>query len=133
MVKKKKPATSASKKAKSSDLLTEIIIKGIQDKKGKNIVSLNLKEISHAVSDYFIICHGTSNIQVQAIAESVEDEVRNAVGLKPWHREGIQNAEWILLDYVDVVVHIFQENTRNFFQIENLWADAETINVVSDN
>jgi ribosome-associated protein len=133
MVKKKKPATSASKKAKSSDLLTEIIIKGIQDKKGKNIVSLNLKEISHAVSDYFIICHGTSNIQVQAIAESVEDEVRNAVGLKPWHREGIQNAEWILLDYVDVVVHIFQENTRNFFQIENLWADAETINVASDN
>jgi ribosome-associated protein len=133
MVKKKKPASPASKKVKSSDLLTEIIIKGIQDKKGKNIVSLNLKEIPHAVSDYFIVCHGTSNIQVQAIAESVEDEVRNAVGLKPWHREGVQNAEWILLDYVDVVVHIFQENTRNFFQIENLWADAETINVVSDN
>jgi ribosome-associated protein len=121
------------KKAESSDLLTEIIIKGIQDKKGKNIVSLKLKEIPHAVSDYFIVCHGTSNIQVQAIAESVEDEVRNAIGLKPWHREGVQNAEWILLDYVDVVVHIFQENTRSFFQIEKLWADAETINVASDN
>ncbi|MGD0711220.1 MAG: ribosome silencing factor [Bacteroidales bacterium] len=121
------------KKAESSELLTEIIIKGIQDKKGKNIVSLKLKDIPHAVTDYFIVCHGTSNIQVQAIAESVEDEVRNAVGLKPWHKEGVQNAEWILLDYVDVVVHIFQENTRNFFQIENLWADAETINVASDN
>jgi ribosome-associated protein len=121
------------KKSESSDLLTEIIIKGIQDKKGKNIVSLNLKNIHHAVSDYFIVCHGTSNIQVQAIAESVEDEVRKAIGAKPWHREGMQNAEWILLDYVDVVVHIFQENTRNFYNIEKLWADAETINIESDN
>jgi len=113
------------KVAEPSDFLTEIIIKGIQDKKGKNITSLNLKKIDHAVSDYFIVCHGTSNTQVLAIAESVEDEVRNALGLKPWHKEGVQNAEWILLDYVDVVVHIFQETTRDFYQIENLWADAE--------
>lgn len=113
------------KRADTSDFLSEIIVKGIQEKKGKNIISLNLKNIEHAVTDYFIVCHGTSNTQVQAIAESVEDEVRKAIGLKPWHREGIQNAEWILLDYIDVVVHIFQENTRDFFQIENLWADAE--------
>jgi ribosome-associated protein len=113
------------KKEDTSDFLTEIIIKGIQDKKGKNIVSLNLKNIDHTVSDYFIICHGTSTTQVQAIAESVEDEILTTIGIKPWHREGVQNAEWILLDYVDVVVHIFQETTRNFFQIENLWADAE--------
>ncbi|MFA4852747.1 MAG: ribosome silencing factor [Bacteroidales bacterium] len=113
------------KKEDTSDFLTEIIIKGMQDKKGKNIISLNLKNIDHAVSDYFIICHGTSYTQVQAIAESVEDEIFTTIGMKPWHREGVQNAEWILLDYVDVVVHIFQETIRNFFQIESLWADAE--------
>jgi ribosome-associated protein len=112
------------KKADTSDFLTEIIIKGIQDKKGKDIVSIDLKSLQFAITDYFVVCHGTSNTQVQAIAESVEEEVRKAIGLKPWHKEGIMNAEWILLDYVDVVVHIFQENTRNFYQIENLWADA---------
>ena len=112
------------KRADTSEFLSEIIIKGIQDKKGKDITSMNLKNIEHA-TDYFIVCHGSSNIQVQAIAESIEDEVRKAIGIKPWHREGIQNAEWILLDYVDVVVHVFQENTRGFYQIESLWADAE--------
>ena len=121
----KKKKEKRKKKKDTSDFLTEIIIKGIQNKKGKNIVSLNLKNIDHAVSDYFIICHGTSNTQVQAIAESVEDKIFTTIGLKPWHREGVQNAEWILLDYVDVVVHIFQETVRNFFQIESLWADAE--------
>ena len=120
------------KRADTSVFLSEIIVKGIQEKKGKNIISLNLKNIEHAVTDYFIVCHGNSNTQVQAIAESVEDEVRKAIGLKPWHREGFQNAEWILLDYIDVVVHIFQENTRNFFQIENLWADAEIKNINED-
>jgi ribosome-associated protein len=125
MAKKKKTALPAGRKKDTSDFLSEIIIKGIQEKKGKNIVSLGLKNIEHAVTDYFIVCHGTSNTQVQAIAESVEDEVRKAIGVKPWHREGLQNSEWILLDYVDVVVHIFQENTRSFFQIEKLWADAE--------
>jgi len=113
------------KRADTSEFLSEIIIKGIQDKKGKDITSINLKNIEHAVTDYFIVCHGSSNTQVQAIAESIEDEVRKSIGLKPWHREGVQNAEWILLDYVDVVVHVFQENTRDFYQIEKLWADAE--------
>ena len=112
------------KKADTSDFLTEIIIKGIQEKKGKDIVSLDLKSMQHAVTDYFIVCHGTSDTHVQAIADSVEQEVREAIGLKAWHREGVQNAEWILLDYIDVVVHIFQENIRNFYQIEKLWADA---------
>ncbi len=117
------------KKVDTSDFLTEIIIKGIQEKKGKKIVSLNLKNIQYAVTDYFIVCHGTSTTQVQAIAKSIEDEVRKAIGLKPWHVEGFQNAEWILLDYFNVVVHVFQENTRNFYQIENLWADAEIIQI----
>ena len=120
------------KKENTSDFLTEIIIKGIQNKKGRDIVSLDLKSMHHAVTDYFIICHGTSNVHVQAIADSVEEEVRNAIGLKAWHREGVQNAEWILLDYIDVVVHIFQENTRNFYQIEKLWADAVTKQIDND-
>ena len=112
-------------KTKSSELLSEIIIRGIKERKGEKIISLNLKNIDNAISDYFIVCHGNSNIQVNAIAESIEEEVQKAIGMKPWHKEGIQNAEWILLDYVDVVVHIFQEVTRNFYQLEKLWADAE--------
>jgi len=111
-----------------SDFLAEIIIKVIQDKKGKNIMSLNLKKIHNSVTDYFIICHGTSNVQVRAIVESIEEEINTATGLKPWHIEGMQNAEWVLLDYVDVVVHVFQENIRNFYNIEKLWADAEISN-----
>ena len=120
------------KKADTSDFLSEIIIKGIQEKKGKDIVSLDLKSLHHAVTDYFIICHGTSDTHVQAIAESVEAEVRDAIGLKAWHREGVQNSEWILLDYIDVVVHIFQENIRNFYQLEKLWADAGMKQIEND-
>ncbi len=119
------------KKTNISDSLSEIVIKGIQEKKGKNIVSMNLKNIQNAVTDYFIICHGTSSTQVAAIADSIEFEVRTAAGIKPWHKEGFQNAEWILLDYADVVVHVFQEKIRDFYQIESLWADAEVINIES--
>lgn len=117
------------KKTNISDSLSEIVIKGIQEKKGKNIVSMNLKNIQNAVTDYFIVCHGTSSTQVTAIADSIESEVRKVAGIKPWHKEGFQNAEWILIDYADVVVHVFQEKIRNFYQIESLWADAEVIKI----
>jgi ribosome-associated protein len=120
------------KKIDVSDSISEIVIKGIQEKKGKNIISMNLKNIHNAVTDYFIICHGTSSTQVAAIAGSVEYEVKKATGMNPWHKEGYQNSEWILLDYADVVVHIFQEKIRDFYQIENLWADAEVTNVESE-
>jgi ribosome-associated protein len=120
------------KKTGNSESISELVIKGIQEKKGKNIVSMNLKNIQNAVTDYFIVCHGTSSIQVTAIAEAIESEVRMSAGIKPWHKEGFQNAEWILLDYADVVVHIFQEKIRDFYQIENLWADAEIINIESE-
>lgn len=112
-------------KKENTENLSEIIIKGIQEKKGKDIVSLDLRKLDNAVSDYFIVCHGNSNTQVLAIADSIQDEVLNATGLKPWHKEGMLNAEWILLDYSDIVVHIFQETPRHFYQIEKLWADAE--------
>ncbi len=120
-------------KKTESDILAETIVDSIQEKKGKEIVSLKLKKIPNAVCDYFIICHGTSKIQVEAIAESVEEEVKKAFGYNPWHKEGFENAEWILLDYIAVVVHIFQENTRAFYNLEDLWADAEIKHIKSEN
>jgi len=112
-------------KQTNSKILTQSIIHGIQKKKGNGIISLNLTNLSNSVSNYFVICHGNTKIQVEAIAEAVEENVRKKIGDKPWHKEGFENAEWILLDYVDVVVHIFQESTRTFYNLEKLWADAE--------
>lgn len=107
-----------------SEALTGLIIQGMEDAKAKNIVLLDLREIENAVTDFFVICHGTSRPQLEAIADRViEKTIRNAK-VKPWHREGFENAEWILLDYVDVVVHIFREDRREFYQLEKLWADA---------
>lgn len=115
----------AKRKQTDSEKLVQSIVQGIQEKKGKGIVSLNLTNLTNSVSNYFVICHGNSKVQVEAIAEAVEEIVREKLGDKTWHKEGHENAEWILLDYVDVVVHIFQENTRTFYNLEKLWADAE--------
>ena len=104
--------------------LSKYIVKGIQEKKGTNIVILNLKEVGNAIADYFVICTGSSDTQIDAISESVEKEVLDAVDEKPWHREGFQNKEWILIDYVNVVVHIFKSDVRSFYGLEELWGDA---------
>ena len=104
--------------------LLEAVFKGIQEKKGLRILDLDLSEIENAVTTHFVICHGESNRQVTAIADAVEETVRKETSEKPWHREGVQNAEWILLDYANVVVHIFNETTRKFYNLEGLWADA---------
>jgi ribosome-associated protein len=120
----------AKKKVKEvSSMLTEIIIKGLQEKKGKSIKCIDLRSIKGAISDYFIICHGTSRTQVEALAKSVRNEVKTAIGANPYHTEGTENAEWILLDYFDVVVHIFEESRRRFYNLEGLWADAEINNI----
>lgn len=113
-------------KETSAVKLTKIIINGVQDKKGKDIVSLDLSKIPNAVCSHFVVCHGTSSTQVEAIADAVIEKVRNKTGEKPWHKEGFENAEWILIDYVDVVLHIFRKSVRDFYQLEDLWADAET-------
>jgi ribosome-associated protein len=113
------------KKKSETEILSGLIIKGIQDKKGKDIVQMDLTNVKNAICDSFIICHGTSRVQVEALANAIEAEVTKAVGVKPSHREGFENAEWILLDYFNVVVHVFQENIRGFYKLENLWADAE--------
>ena len=116
---------SKTKKTKNSDELTELIVKGIQEKKGENIVQLNLKGVDGAVTDYFIICEANSSTQIGAIKDSIEEEVRKALGEKPWHVEGTSNLEWVLLDYVNVVAHIFNKEKREYFDLEGLWADAE--------
>lgn len=114
-----------SKKVKTaSEMLVTIAAEGVFEKKGENVVKIDLRGIKNAVADFFLICHGTSRAQVEAIAESVQSEVKKATGLNVWKKEGFENAEWILLDYVDVVVHIFQEPNRNFYKLEELWADA---------
>lgn len=104
--------------------LVDALIKGIQEVKGKEIVHLDLRHVGNTVCDHFIICHGDSDTQVDAIASSVERFGREQAGEKPWHSEGFSNAEWILLDYVDVVVHIFHREKRGYYAIEDLWADA---------
>lgn len=113
----------------SAENLNKYIVKGIQEKKGTNIVILNLKGIGSAVADYFILCTGNSDTQVDAITNSIEKEVLLGAEENPWHREGLKNREWILLDYVTVVVHIFKDDVRSFYGLEELWGDAEIIEV----
>lgn len=108
-----------------TEILSDIIIKGIQEKKGLDIVVLDMRALPNTVCDKFIICTGNSNTQVDAISGSVEELVRKELAEKPWHVEGISNSEWILMDYVNIVVHIFQPEARSFYNLESLWADAE--------
>jgi len=112
------------KKTNNDQLITEIL-KGIEDVKGADIQLFDLREIENTVTDYFIICTGNSNTQVSAISGSVQKIVSKELHEKPWHIEGEANAEWILMDYVNVVVHIFQKQTREFYDIESLWGDAK--------
>ena len=112
----------------NTDEVLQTIINTMQEKKGIDIVSLNLKKIHAAVIDYFIICHGSSRTQVDAIASNIVDDVSVKCGQRPSNQEGFENAEWILIDYVDVLVHVFLDTTRNFYQLEKLWADAEKKN-----
>jgi len=105
--------------------ISETIVFGIQEKKGNDIVRLDLRNIHSSVADYFIVCHAESSTQVKAIAGSVEEEVYKALREDPIRKEGFQNAEWIILDYGDVVVHIFKTDKRAHYGIEDLWGDAE--------
>lgn len=114
-----------NKIAQESTSISELVIHGIQEKKGNDIVRLDLRNIHSSVADYFVVCHAESSTQIKAIANSVEEEVFKALKLDPWRKEGMQNADWIILDYIDVVVHIFKTDKREFYGIEDLWGDAE--------
>ena len=110
----------------------DFVIQGIQEKKGKQIVKLDLRKIQNSCANHFIICHATSKPHMESIAKSVEEFVKINTGENPMHKEGYANAEWILIDYFDVVIHIFQEVTRRFYKLEELWADAEIQHIESD-
>lgn len=110
----------------SSEQLAIAAVEGIRDKKGLDIVTMDLRNVKGAITDFFVIASGTSDRHVQALADSVEKYIRENLNDRPFSREGVQRGEWILLDYVNVVVHLFQSERRYFFDIESLWADAET-------
>jgi ribosome-associated protein len=105
--------------------ISALIVHGIQEKKGNDIIRLDLRNIHSSVADFFIICHAESSNQIKAIAKSIEDEVFKVTGEDPYRKEGLESADWVLLDYVDVVVHIFKTEKREFYGIEDLWGDAE--------
>ncbi len=113
----------AKKQINNDDLLSNII-KGIEDVKGENIDILDLRAIDNTVCDYFVICNGNSNTQVNAIVGSIQKLVSKELKDKPWHVEGTENGEWVLMDYVNIVVHVFQKHIREYYRIESLWGDA---------
>ena len=116
----------------SSEVLSEWVVEGMLDKKAHDVVVMDLREIKHAVADYFIVCSGNSDTQIDAISDSVEDQIHKKSKQNPWKREGQQNKEWILLDYIDVVAHIFNKEKRTFYGLEELWGDAK-ITRIEDN
>tara|TARA_R110002124_G_scaffold233351_3_gene398560 strand:+ start:701 stop:1072 length:372 start_codon:yes stop_codon:yes gene_type:complete len=122
----------AIKKINTDDLIAEII-KGIDDVKGEDVQLLDLRGIENTVCDYFIICSGSSNTQVKAISSSIQKVVSKSIKDKPWHIEGEINSEWVLMDYVNVVVHVFQKNIREYYDIESLWGDAKITKISPTN
>jgi ribosome-associated protein len=113
------------RKGISSEKLSEIIVKGMQEKKAIDIVIMDLRKVKNAVADFFVICSGNSDKQLDAIADSVDQEVYKAFSENPWHTEGKNNKEWMLLDYINVVAHVFRKDRREFYALERLWGDAD--------
>lgn len=119
MGKRKKDSTAISEK------LSKEIIKGMQEKKAMDIILMDLRKVKNAVADFFVICSGNSDKQLDAIADSVDEQVDKALNEKPWHLEGKNNKEWVVLDYTNVVAHIFRRDRRDFYALEKLWGDAD--------
>lgn len=114
--------------------LLAIINKAIIEKKGIDLVNLNLIKTDNSITDYFVICHGSSGVHVNTIAESIIRTVKTEIKENVWQKEGLENSQWVLLDYVDIVVHVFQKEYRDFYKLEELWADATTeIIVIEEN
>jgi ribosome-associated protein len=112
------------KKSDGTDVLLESVMKGIFEKKGLSVLKIDLRKLDTRIADYFVICHAPSGTQVSAICDSVDDTVRKETGEKPLHVEGLDNCFWVLLDYGNIIVHIFLEEYRKFYSLESLWADA---------
>ncbi len=105
-------------------MLTEIATKGIQDKKGRGITIIDLKEIEGSLFDYYVVCTGNSPSHIDSITDAVEREIKLSTGINPKRIEGLQNCQWVLLDYFDVIIHVMLEETRDFYKIEQMWKDA---------
>jgi len=119
----------ARKKKHDSEKLADLVVKGMQEKKASDIVLMDLREVKNAVTDFFVICSGNSDKQLSAISDSVDEFVYKDLKENPWHTEGKNNKEWMLLDYISVVVHIFKKDRRDFYSLEKLWGDAEIIEI----
>lgn len=117
------------KKQADSEKLSKAIVIGMQEKKASEIVVMDLREIKNAVADFFIVCSGSSDKQLDAIAGSIDDEVFKKLKENPWQMEGRSNKEWVILDYITVVAHIFRRDRRQFYSIERLWGDAKITEV----
>jgi ribosome-associated protein len=117
---KKKSAARLTKNSK----IIKTIIAAIQEKKGENIISLDLRKINEAVADFFIICEAGNQTQIRAIADNVEDRVKKKCNENPYHHEGYQKLQWVLIDYVNVVVHIMLPENRKFYKLEEMWSDG---------
>jgi ribosome-associated protein len=116
----------------NNDQLLHYIIEGLQEKKAKKIINIDFSKLVFAPCDNFIVCHGDSGTQVKALSDSVEEKIDSKLQLAINHREGLNNASWILLDYGNIVVHIFQRETREFYKLEDLWGDAEITFIKED-
>jgi ribosome-associated protein len=119
---KRSSVTRLNKNAK----ILKTLIHAIQEKKGENLMLLDLRRIPEAVADFFIICEATSQTQVKAIADYTQTHVKDVLGELPYRHEGQQNAHWILIDYVNVVVHVMQPEARKFYRLEEMWSDGES-------
>ena len=119
-----------NKKTDAQEVIDQIV-EGIQDKKGKEIVIVDMLKLGNSICDYFVICQGGSPAQVSAITDSIEDTVRVNCGRKPYAVDGLRNAQWVAIDYGDILVHVFQPEVRIFYDIEHLWADA-TLTTIPD-
>jgi len=121
----RKIAKKSVRRSGAPEKLSNAIVEGMQEKKAKEIVCIDLRTLKNAVADFFVICHADSKTHIEAIAKSIEEFVWKKLGEEPIHKEGVANAEWILLDYINVVAHVFRHDQREFYGIERLWADAE--------
>ncbi|MBD3627726.1 ribosome silencing factor [Cyclobacterium sp.] len=113
----------------TAEELSNVIVKGMEDKKASDIVVMDLREINSTMTDFFVICSGTSDTQIEGISNAVEEEVFKTNNEKPWKSEGKNNRQWVLMDYVNVVVHIFLKEKREFYQLEDLWGDAKVTKI----
>ncbi|MDO9157265.1 MAG: ribosome silencing factor [Sediminibacterium sp.] len=120
---KTREKTTVTRLNKNSKIF-KTIIQAILDRKGENIISLDLRKIPEASADFFIVCEATSTTQIKAIADYVEDQLKKICGEKPYRHEGKQAAQWVLIDYINVVVHVMHPEARNFYKLEEMWSDA---------